>query len=179
MKRLLIAFACTVAFMGNSCANTPASQPLDEPQDQTSVSSPDLKPLPANVAPADVFKTIVAGYEGSVVFIDFWATWCPPCRQAMKMVDAVKPDLKAKGCKFVYVTGETSPRGDFDAMYKSIDGDHFYLTNAQFQGLLSQFQVEGVPHYILVDKTGKVVWQHTGYPGNDEVKSQVEVALSK
>lgn len=179
MKKTLIGLVCISCFIGTGCANTPKAMPLDEPKEQAAEVAPEIKPLSPNVAPADVFKTIAANYKGSVTLIDLWATWCPPCRQAMKLVDAIKPALKAKGCKFVYVTGETSPRADFDAMYKSIDGDHYYLTNDQYQYLLKQTQAEGVPHYILLDKAGNILWKNSGYPGNDELQSQVEMALAK
>ncbi|MBQ7634689.1 MAG: TlpA family protein disulfide reductase [Bacteroidaceae bacterium] len=186
MKKLFISLAALALSLGTGCAgNTnpaPASdsQPADTlQQPEATGAGPVLKTLAADVAPAEVFNTVAAQYAGSVVFVDFWATWCPPCRQAMKLVDAIKPTLMAKGCKFVYITGETSPRSDFDEMFKGIDGDHFYLTDAQYKGVLERFGVEGIPHYVLLDRKGNVVWQHTGYPGNDEVVSQVEGALAQ
>ena len=183
---MLLTLTVLALSLSSSCAkatNDRNTLPLDgdenTPTLQTAVAAPVLKSIPTTVSPEQVFSTIAQQYKGSVTFIDFWATWCPPCRQAMKQVDLIKPALTAKGCKFVYVTGETSPRADFDTMYKTIEGDHFYLTDAQYKGLLGQFDVEGIPHYILLDKEGKVIWQHTGYPGNDEVQSQIEVALAK
>ncbi len=176
-KKLLLLFVLSLS-IGTSCAGTPKDVPAAPiQQEQTEATEPVLKTIPKTVAPKDVFATIVAQYKGSVVFFDFWATWCPPCRQAMKMVDDIKPSLAAKGCKFVYLTGETSPQADFDTMYKTIEGDHFYLTNEQFKGLCDQFGVQGIPFYILVDKQGNILYQHTGYPGNDEVQSQIEAAL--
>ncbi len=189
MKRLLLSLAVLSLSFGTSCANNGNSnataKALNDEQPAVEASAPAeandavLKSIPASVAPADAFKTIAAQYAGSVVFVDLWATWCPPCRMAMKKVDEFKPAMKTKGCKFVYITGTTSERADFDAMYKNIDGDHFYLTEAQYGGIVNQFQVEGIPHYIILNKKGEVVWQHKGYPGNEEAINQIEMALAQ
>lgn len=184
MKRLLTCAACLMLFAAAGCAGKPATHDLDTPEKAAVETTADahkavLKTLNANIAPAEVFSAVAAQYKGSVAFIDLWATWCPPCRRAMAEVDKIKPALQQKGCKFVYLTGETSPLDDFNAMYKTIEGDHFRLTDAQFKGVMEKFEVSGIPHYVLIDRQGNILWQHTGYPGNDEVQSQIEVALAK
>ncbi len=185
MKKLFLSLAVMTLSLSAGCARTterqaPTDVPVSQQQEAEAEGTPILKQIASSVAPNQVFSTIAAQYKGSVTFIDLWATWCPPCRQAMKLVDQIKPELAAKGCKFVYITGETSPREDFDTMYKTIEGDHFYLTDAQYKGLLNQFNVTGIPHYILLSKEGKVLWQsEMGYPGNDEAKNQIEMALAQ
>jgi len=70
-------------------------------------------------------------FAQEVVLIDIWATWCPPCRAALKDIDAIKPTYQNKGVVFVYLTGETSPQDKWQAMIPSISGDHYRLTKQQ------------------------------------------------
>lgn len=141
-----------------------------------------VKSISKSISGADILPAITKAYEGKVVLIDFWATWCGPCRQAMKSIDTIKDELSKKGCAFVYVTGETSPEKDWKSMIKNIAGDHYRLTDAQWEALCSQLGVAGIPAYLLINKDGSVAYSNVteaGYPGNDVIQNHVEIALSK
>ena len=130
----------------------------------------------------DILPAITKAYEGKVVLIDFWATWCGPCRAAMKTIDAIKPELEKKGVVFVYVTGETSPQATWDTMIKKISGDHYRLTNKQWSDLGSQLGMQGIPCYLMLNKDGSVAYSNVtegGYPGNEIIQNNAEVALTK
>ena len=101
---------------------------------------------------------------------------------AMKEVDAIKPALQKKGVEFVYVTGETSPKANWDQMIPNMAGDHYRLTDAQWKDLLTLLQVPGIPSYMIINKDGSKAWDNLnegGYPGNELLQNELEVALSK
>jgi len=105
----------------------------------------------------------VARYKGQPVLVDFWATWCGPCRMAMKTIEPLKKELWGK-CAFVYVTSPTSPQATWSKMVPGIHGDHFYVSEKQWGTLMKQFQVQGIPAYIVVDSKGKGhPWQGDKY----------------
>lgn len=132
-----------------------------------------IKNIDASLTGTDIFKAIVKDYKGKKVLVDFWATWCGPCRQAMQTILPVKEELWGK-VAFVYVTGETSPKALWNKMAPDIHGDHYYVTAAQWTTLLKQFGVEGIPAYVVVGEDNEVVTKHIGYPGNDVILNELK-----
>lgn len=119
-----------------------------------------------------IFKALIAPYKGKPLLVDFWATWCGPCKAAMKTILPVKEELKGK-VNFIYLTGPTSPKDAWEAQIPDIHGDHYYVTAEQYSALLKQFESQGIPTYVVVDKDGNIVAKHIGYPGNDVIKEEL------
>ena len=128
--------------------------------------------ISADLTGTDIFQAIIAPYRGKPVLVDFWATWCGPCKAAMKTILPVKEELKGK-VTFVYVSAPTSPREAWEAQMLDIHGEHFYVTADQWSALLGQFESQGIPTYVVVDKDGNIVNKHIGYPGNDVIKEEL------
>ncbi|MBN2806360.1 MAG: TlpA family protein disulfide reductase, partial [Prolixibacteraceae bacterium] len=103
-----------------------------------------------------LFESMMEPFKGKVVFVDFWATWCGPCRSGMQQMKPLKESLKGQPIVFVYLTNETSPTGTWQNMVAEIGGEHFRLNKDEWNILSERFGVSGIPHYVLVDKTGKV-----------------------
>lgn len=104
-----------------------------------------------------IFETITSKYKGKVIFVDFWATWCAPCRSGIKRMKPMKEELKDKDIVFVYVTNQSSPENTWQNMIPQINGEHYRVSKDEWNYLSSKFNITGIPHYTLVDKKGKVV----------------------
>ncbi len=167
---ILVALFTMAAFGSNAVAQTP--------EKKASV----VKTVATDVAGTDVLSVLAKNYEGKVVVIDFWATWCGPCRQAMKLIDEIKPELQKKGVVFVYLTGETSPLAKWQEMIANIEGDHYRLTKKQWGELCGNLGLLGIPSYMILNKDGSTAYDNFktgGYPGSDVLQNQAEVALTK
>lgn len=130
-----------------------------------------------DVAPENILSTILDKYKGKTVLIDVWATWCGPCRAGHQAMAPWKKELKGKNIQFVYITSPTSPLNTWQEMIKDIDGDHYYLTNEQFDYLLKHYESQGIPTYAIYDSSGNQTYKEIGFPGLDPIKGAVEQTL--
>ena len=125
------------------------------------------------VADEDLFASIINRFDGKVRLVDFWATWCGPCRMANKEMVPMKEDLKDKDIVYIYITGETSPKGTWENMITDIHGEHFYVTAHQWEYLCDKFGVDGVPTYLVVDPAGEIKYKSVGFPGVAKMKEEL------
>lgn len=131
------------------------------------------------VSNEDLFASIISKYRGHTLLVDFWATWCGPCRMANKAMIPMKEELKDRDIVYIYLTGETSPKGTWENMIPDIHGEHFRVTADQWNYLMNSFQIRGVPTYLLVDREGNITYKTTGFPGVDKMKSELLKVLNK
>lgn len=127
----------------------------------------------------ELFSAIISKFKGHVLLVDFWATWCGPCRTANKAMIPLKEELKDKDILYLYVAGENSPKDTWKNMIPDIHGEHFRLTSHQWKYLTDKFNIQGVPTYFIIDRKGNTVYQQTGFPGADTIKKKLTEALDK
>ena len=125
--------------------------------------------------PADkIIETLTAPYKGKTILIDFWNTWCMPCRTAMKAIKPLKEEMK--DIVYIYIADATSPIEKWNEMIPDIHGIHTRISNPQSNELGKQYQFEAIPTYIILDKQGHKTYQHTGFPGVDALKEELTKA---
>lgn len=131
------------------------------------------------VSNEDLFASIISKFRGHVLLVDFWATWCGPCRMANKEMAPMKEELKDKDIIYLYITGETSPMGTWKNMIPDIHGEHFRVTDEQWSYLRETFNIQGVPTYFVIDREGNITYRETGFPGVNTMKEQLTKALDQ
>jgi peroxiredoxin len=122
--------------------------------------------------------TSLASYRGQkVVLLDFWATWCPPCRMSMPGLQKLEEDFKGRGLEILSVNqGEAA-----DEVRHFIDRKKysFHVVLDQDQAVAAQYGVKGIPTLVLVDKKGVVQRISVGYSKNEDDLQQAVERLVK
>jgi thiol-disulfide isomerase/thioredoxin len=103
----------------------------------------------------------LADFKGKVVLLDFWATWCPPCKVSFPKLDALYKEWRERGLEVLAVNLDDRRR----------DADAFLTAHPHTMAVLFDprgdapraFAVRGMPSSVLIDRSGTVRFTHMGY----------------
>lgn len=119
--------------------------------------------------------------EEGPVLISFWATWCKPCIKELNELQKVYKNYREKGFEILAVDVD-GPRSvsKVRSMVKGLKWEFPVLWDKS-RDIYRKYQVLGIPHTILIDQSGDIVYTHTTYrPGDEEViKKKIEQLLEK
>ncbi|MDR6560627.1 MULTISPECIES: TlpA disulfide reductase family protein [unclassified Arcicella] len=103
------------------------------------------------------FKSLIQ--KGKVTYIDFWASWCAPCRAEMPDSKRLKDEYEAKGVNFVYISiDDNSIAWQKAHTQVGLDNTRSFLSSkASMTNIKKQFNITTIPRYLLFDKNGKIV----------------------
>lgn len=140
-----------------------------DPQAAGSAAAGD-KPMPGD----SLFNSILNKYPGKILFIDFWATWCSPCMAGIQKIEPLKEELSQNGgVVFIYITNTSSPQKKYETTIPGIKGEHYRISDDQFDRLKERFNINGIPHYIVVDKQGKIAVNDFRWYDINDIKAQL------
>ena len=126
-----------------------------------------------------LIDAIVSNYEGKVIVIDFWATWCVPCIMAIKTSQEIKKEMLNENVVFVYITDESSPKEQWEKKIIGIGGEHYYLNKEEWESISfsDKYGFKGIPTYLIFDKNGILKHKFTSHPGNAKMQAMIEELL--
>ncbi|GEM_PF-1326571 len=125
----------------------------------------------------DIFSVILGNCKSKVLFFCVWDTETEPCLEGNKALASLKGSLADKDIEFVYITSTRSRPAKWQKMIADIPGEHYYLTGPQFDYLMKKYESEGIPTYVLYDKTGNRSFQSIGFHGIEPIRQAIEEAL--
>ena len=133
------------------------------------------------VKPGDSFPDL-AGFKlegklpevtkGKVVMVDFWASWCEPCKQSFPVMEELHKRYAERGLVIIAVNVDEN-RPDMEAFLKKNTATFVVLRDPN-QKLVEKTGIATMPSSFLIDREGKVRFTHTGFRGAETKKKYEE-----
>jgi len=110
------------------------------------------------------------GLKGQVVLINFWATWCGPCRKEMPILEQIQKKYAPLGFTLLGVNVEEDTTM-MEAFLKDVPVTFPILLDPA-NGISKLYNVSAMPSTVIVDRKGNIRYIHQGYQAGDESKYQ-------
>jgi len=147
--------------------------PYVDPGKKTDVTAPDfaLPVIQGNQLGKDIR---LSEFSGRVVVLDFWASWCGPCKKQMPILDRVAQDYADTGVTFLGVSTDTEPEAALAFLKASPVS---YTSVLDRTGEVSRkFGITGLPTLVVIDARGRVTHNDARLVGERSVRDLIEAA---
>lgn len=116
--------------------------------------------------------------RGSIVIIDFWATWCAPCTSAMPVLEEIALTYRDKGVRVLSINteGPTQARAA-RAMVQRLSPSVTLVSDEGTVGRM--YKVGTIPHMLLLDQDGQVRWVKRGFSGAASLRSNLRAIIEE
>ena len=112
--------------------------------------------------------------KGKVVLLDFWATWCPPCRESIPIIDSLYRKYKSQGFTVMGVALERENDPNFFDKARSL-GASYPVGLPISQESVANYPTQGIPYVALIDKQGRIRYTHDGYSPDEQSEFEKEI----
>jgi thiol-disulfide isomerase/thioredoxin len=128
-------------------------------------------------------KVSASDYDQKVLIVDFWATWCPPCRQEIPGFIQLQEKYASKGLVIVGFSFDNDPN-EHDAWVKK-QGMNYLSIFAETEAghaIVEKFgkqvgEIEGLPTTLVIDRKGTIVYRHVGFAPPEEFEKIIAPLL--
>ena len=137
--------------------------------------APDIAlPLKKGAAPV-----ALSSWKGKVVLVDFWATWCGPCRQSIPEVERVYEKYHAKGLEVVGISvDEAQTAAEVPAAVKELKMTYPVVLYSDIPDIRTKYVFDGIPQMYLIDKKGNISQSIPGFDPSGNLDAKVEALLN-
>jgi len=115
----------------------------------------------------------LAQYRGQVVIVDFWASWCKPCRQSIPWLNQLRARYGSRGLVIIGVNVDAE-RADADRFLREVPIDFEVVYDSQ-GALAGQFRLQGMPSTFIFDRAGKLAATHMGFREKQREQHENEI----
>jgi len=112
-------------------------------------------------------------YHGKVVYIDFWASWCQPCRKSFSWMNKMQSLYGNEGFKVIAINLDES-RAKADIFLQQIPANFDVAFDPQ-GNTAEAYKIRAMPSSYLIDKNGKVVHANSGFRSNNEDELETKI----
>ncbi|PIQ83830.1 MAG: alkyl hydroperoxide reductase [Candidatus Omnitrophica bacterium CG11_big_fil_rev_8_21_14_0_20_63_9] len=126
---------------------------------------PPVPAPPFTLAQLDDGELKLSDLQGRIVIMEFWATWCEPCRFSLPSLEVIYKRYRSRGVTVLLLNQDEPP----DAVRAWLAGKFTAPVLLDARGLVgNQYGVEGIPQLFIIDQQGRIIFMHAGYGGGLE-----------
>jgi thiol-disulfide isomerase/thioredoxin len=180
MKKVIFPVLIFLAFSFSSCGKNTSnenSQPVNltyVPGENTASN----KAAPDFILSSTSDKKIkLSDYRGKIVIVDFWATWCPPCRRGIPDLIEIQKEY-GQDVIIIGISVDTDTKGEVVPFIQQM-GINYPIAYADAGVVQSYGGVESIPTSFIIDKNGIIVDNHIGLVPKSEFTSVLNKLLNK
>jgi thiol-disulfide isomerase/thioredoxin len=114
------------------------------------------------------FNKIISKHRGKVIYIDFWASWCKPCKDAMPHAKKLREEYQDKDVTFIYLGFRDNKNSWKRAITKNeinTNCENYFIVNPKSAKIIEDLAIKAIPRYIIFDKKGDLVYKNA--PGSE------------
>lgn len=150
MRRIFFVLAACMLFAISACTKSDTAKNVSVAKEKS--PAPEI----SVVSLADGSATKLSALKGKVVLLNFWATWCPPCREEMPSMVKLNNAMNGKPFQMVAVSIDEGGKQDVESYLK--ESGHKLPVYLDPDGNASkQYGITGVPETFVIDKQGVIV----------------------
>ncbi len=117
----------------------------------------------------------LSDFRGKPVVLEFWATWCPPCRASIPGMEKIYRSFAPKGLTILAVSLDDGGWNDVRAFVK--DYGITYTVLKGDEDVADKYQVRSIPLVLVIDKQGRVIRRYLGFGYDEELEQDLKAVL--
>ncbi len=166
----LISGGSTHYYLNSFAEDTEAPQPQETGQKSNpmNVTLLDLDGVPHNMSK----------WRGNIVVLNFWATWCPPCRREIPTLISLQDELEDQGVQFVGIAVDSTKRV---AAYATEHNINYPILQGEGAGLDLSVALGNkqsiLPYTVILNRSGEIIDRHTGEETREQLLAQINPML--
>lgn len=151
-------------FVINNINGEPEEGPY--PPDYVPASQKELKVAPDFALKSTGDKAVkLSDYKGKIIILDFWATWCPPCRKGIPDLIAIKKEYEKKGVEIIGISVDDEKTIEQVKSFALNQKMNYPVVYADKKVVSDYGDISNIPTTIIIDKKGNIVTKYVGlYP---------------
>ena len=127
------------------------------------------------------FSNVLKKNKGKWLYVDFWASWCIPCRETMPASVKLNEELKNENIAFIYIGLNDNKENWKNALQSNgiSTSQNYFTENGNISKVVEELGINTIPHYIIYNPMGELVNGYANRPGKGAKEQLKKLMTSK